>query len=121
RDKRRESLWATGQLKLILPFALKLRGPDFNISLRTEDTDMRTMNDLFRAYGNFDVGGGVFSLCSEIKVRQGKIEGYVKPLFRDVNVYDDRQDREKSGLRKLYEGLGGGSRRLRQTPTGDAA
>ena len=66
------------------------------------------MNDLFRAYGNFDVAGGVFSLYSEIKVRQGKIEGYVKPLFGDVNVYDERQDHEKSVFRKLYEGLVGG-------------
>src|SRR5262249_34830123 len=73
-----------------------------------ENTDMRTMKDLFRAYGNFDVTGGLFSLYSEIKVRQGNIEGYVKPLFRDVNVYDERQDREKSVFRKLYEGLVGG-------------
>jgi hypothetical protein len=66
------------------------------------------MNDLFRAYGNFDVTAGMFSFYSEIKVRQGKIEGYVKPLFRDMKVYDERQDREKSLFRKLYEGLVGG-------------
>ena len=66
------------------------------------------MNDLFRAYGNFDVAAGMFSLYSEIKVRQGKIEGYVKPFFRDIDVYDERQDREKNVFRKLYEGLVGG-------------
>ena len=32
----------------------------------------------------------------------------MKPLFRDMNVYDERQDREKSVFRKLYEGLVGG-------------
>jgi hypothetical protein len=62
------------------------------------------MNDLFRAYGNFDVVAGKFSLYSEIKIRQRKIDGYIKPLFRDMKVYDRRQDAEKSMFRRLYEG-----------------
>ena len=33
---------------------------------------------------------------------------YVKPLFRDMDAYDVRQDREKVSLCKLYEGLVGG-------------
>jgi hypothetical protein len=41
-------------------------------------------------------------------VSQGKIDGYVKPLFRDMDVYDERQDREKNVFRKMYEGLVGG-------------
>src|SRR5262249_37789121 len=51
---------------------------------------------------------GNFSMYSEIKIRQGKIDGYVKPLFSDMKVYDQRQDAEKSLFRKLYEGLIGG-------------
>lgn len=66
------------------------------------------MNDLFRAYGNFDVVKGAFSFYSDLTVRAGKIDGYVKPLFRDMDVYDRRQDRDKSIFRKLYEGLVGG-------------
>jgi len=45
---------------------------------------------------------------SEIKIRQGTIDGYVKPLFSDMKVYDRRQDAEKSTFRQLYEGLVGG-------------
>lgn len=69
---------------------------------------MRRMNNLFRAYGNFDVVKGVFSFYADITVRGGKINGYVKPLFRDMRVYDQRQDRDKSLFRKLYECLVGG-------------
>jgi hypothetical protein len=47
-------------------------------------------------------------MYSEIKMRHGKIDGYVKPLFRDMKVYDHRQDAEKNIFRKLYEGLVGG-------------
>ena len=108
RGQAKGKFMGNGPTQIDFAFRPETKGPDFNITLRTEDTDMRTMNDLFRAYGNFDVAGGVFSLYSEIKVRQGRVEGYVKPLFRDMDVYDERQDREKNVFRKLYEGLVGG-------------
>jgi hypothetical protein len=98
----------SGATQMEAAFRPEDKGPDFNLTLSIEDADMRRMNDLFRAYGNFDVVAGVFSFYSEIKVRQGKIDGYVKPLFRDMDVYDRRQDREKTLFRKLYEGLVGG-------------
>jgi hypothetical protein len=108
RGQAKGKFMGNGPTQIVFAFRPETKGPDFNIMVRIENTDMRTMNDLFRAYGNFDVVGGVFSLYSEITVRQGKIEGYVKPLFRDMDVYDERQDREKSVFRKLYEGLVGG-------------
>jgi hypothetical protein len=98
----------SGPTQLEIAFRPENKGPDFNLSLGIENTDMRKMNDLFRAYGKFDVVAGVFAFYSEITVRQGKISGYVKPLFHDMNVYDERQDREKNVFRKMYEGLVGG-------------
>jgi hypothetical protein len=63
------------------------------------------MNDLTRAFGRVDVTSGLFSFYSEIAVRQGTVEGYVKPLFKDVNVYSPNQDKSKNILQKLYEGI----------------
>jgi Domain of Unknown Function (DUF748) len=108
RGKARAKFMGSGPTQIEFAFRPENKGPDFNLTLAIDNTDMRTMNDLFRAYGNFDVVAGMFSFYSEIKVRQGKIDGYVKPLFRDMKVYDERQDREKSVFRKLYEGLVGG-------------
>ncbi len=98
----------SGPTRIEAAFRPESKGPDFNLSLSIEDTDMRRMNDLFRAYGNFDVVKGAFSFYSDLTVRAGKVDGYVKPLFRDMDVYDRRQDRDKSVFRKLYEGLVGG-------------
>lgn len=98
----------SGATKAQAAFRPETKGPDFDLTLAIEDTDMTKMNDLLRAYGNFDVVKGRFSMFSEITVRQGKIKGYVKPLFSDLDVYDQRQDKEKSMFRKLYEGLVGG-------------
>ena len=70
------------------------------------------MNDLLRAYGKFDVTAGAFSFFCELKVKNGAVDGYVKPLFREMKVYDARQDAEKSLFKKLYEKLVGGVAKL---------
>jgi hypothetical protein len=93
-------------------FRPEVRGPDFDLRVRIDDTDLTRMNDLLRAYGNFDVVAGAFSLYAELSVKNRMIGGYVKPLFRDLDVYDKRQDKEKSAFRKLYEGLVGGVSKL---------
>jgi hypothetical protein len=38
-------------------------------------------------------------------VREGRIEGYVKPLFEDVNVYTREQDGKKGVFKRLWEGI----------------
>jgi len=122
RGRAQAKFMGSGPTQLEIAFRPETQGPDFNLIASIENTDMRKMNDLFRAYGNFDVVGGVFSLYSEIKVRQGKIDGYVKPLFHEMDVYDQRQDREKNLFRKLYEGLVGGiSSLLRNEPREEVA
>jgi len=62
---------------------------DFDIALRIDDTDMRALNDLWRAYGKFDVARGRFSLYSELAVTRGEMDGYVKPIFADVAIPAD--------------------------------
>jgi hypothetical protein len=112
----------SGPSKIELAFRPENKGPDLDLTVSITDTDMVKMNDLFRAYGNFDVVAGKFSFFSEIKIRQGQIDGYVKPLFREMQVYDRRQDKEKSMFRKLYEALVGGvSGLLKNTPRKEVA
>lgn len=74
------------------------------------------------AYGNFDVTAGLFSLYSELRVKNGRVEGYIKPRFKDMKVYDARQDKEKNLFHKLYEGLVGGvAKLLENTPRDEVA
>jgi len=97
-------------------------GPDFDLAVEIEETDLRTMNDLLRAHGNFDVTGGRFSMYAEISVKDRRMSGYVKPLFQDMTVYDAKQDRDKTALRKVYEGVVGGvSRVLQNRPREEVA
>lgn len=78
--------------------------PDFELKVRVANTRIRSMNNLLRAYGNFDVVKGLFSCYSELNFNDGKIRGYIKPLFRNLDVYDKEQDRDKDVLDKMREG-----------------
>jgi hypothetical protein len=103
-------------------FRPETSGPDFDVDVRIDDTQLATMNDLLRAYGKFDVKGGSFSFYSQLRVKNGQIAGYVKPLFRDMDVYDPEQDRHKSVARKMYERVVGGvAKLLENTPRDEVA
>lgn len=89
-------------------FRPEKNGADFDLDLKIENARLPSMNDLLRAYGNVDVVAGTFSLYSEISVEENRIDGYIKPLLEDVDVYDQRQDKEEGIFKKMYEGLVGG-------------
>jgi hypothetical protein len=93
----------SGPTKATAHFRPEVDGPDFDLRLAVESTDLRTMNDMLRAHGKFDVVAGAFSLYSELAVKNAQIRGWVKPLFKDVQAYDPAQDRDKSAMKKLYE------------------
>jgi hypothetical protein len=95
----------TGATSARASYRAEKSGPDFDLDLKIEGTQMTSMNDIWRAYGKFDVVGGSLSIYSQIRVKDAKIDGYIKPLFKDVNVYDPEQDKEKPFFKKLYEGI----------------
>ncbi len=95
----------SGATAMTATFRPEAQGPDFDVEIKIEGTDMTTMNDFLRAHGGFDVVAGEFSFYSDLHVKDGRIQGYVKPLFRDVRAYVPEQDRDKSFGRKLYERL----------------
>lgn len=118
----RGKFMGSGATVMNATFRPEKNGPDFDLAVRIDDTDMRTMNDLLRAYGKFDVVSGLFSFYSELSVKNREINGYVKPLFRDLKAYDKRQDQDKSAFRKLYEKLVGGvSKLLENRPRDEVA
>jgi hypothetical protein len=84
-------------------FRANPKGPDLDADIRIENTDMTKMNPLLRAHGGFDVVSGVFTFYSEIKLKDGYVNGYVKPLFKDLVAYSAAQDREKSLVQKVKE------------------
>ena len=102
----------SGATAATVNFRPQQNGADLDLQLKMQDTQMAALNDLLRAYGNFDVSAGVFSLVSELQIKNQTITGYVKPFFRDMQVYDERKDRKRSLVHKAYEILVGGAAKL---------
>jgi len=97
-------------------------GADVDLKVSVEDTEMASMNDVVRAYGKFGVSQGQFSLFSELKVTDGNITGYVKPLFRDVEVGGDQPGEPKTFGQKVRESLIGVlAKILKNHPRGEVA
>jgi hypothetical protein len=93
----------SGASRATATFRPENKGPDFDLVAAIEHTDMKTMNDIFRAYGKFDVAQGDFSFYSELHVKQGALSGYMKPLFADVRI--GAPGEKKSIGKKVYEAV----------------
>ncbi len=118
----RARFMGSGETRLQATVAPRPGGADMDLSARIEDTDMTRMNDLVRAYGGFDVAAGALSVYSEVQVKNGAITGYVKPLFRDVQVGVEGGEESKTLGRRLYEGVvSAASKILKNRPRGEVA
>jgi hypothetical protein len=108
----------TGDTVITGTFRPETKNPDFDVNIAIENTQMPSMSDLFRAYGNFDIKSGLFSFYSEVKVKNNMVTGYVKPLFKNMKVYDRSQYKKEEGvLHKAYVGLiNGASKLLKNRP-----
>jgi hypothetical protein len=57
-----------------------------------------------------------------MRVKNGAVRGYVKPLFKEMDLYDPPHDQEKYLFQKIYEGLVGGvSQLLENVPRREVA
>ena len=104
-------------------FRPEVKSPDFDVAIRIWKTKVTSMNNLLRAHGaGLDVASGFFSVFCEIKVKNGAVDGYLKPLFKDVNAYDPAQDKDKGLLKKIFEKtVNAASKVLKNTPRGEVA
>jgi hypothetical protein len=89
-------------------FRPETQGPDFALAASIEHTKMPALNPLLRAYGKLDVVGGFSSVYTEMRVQNRAVQGYVKPLIRELDVYDTQQDQAKGLFQQLYEAAAGG-------------
>jgi hypothetical protein len=76
--------------------------PTFQLALRLLGLDVTKTNPLAQAYGDFDFERGWFDLVIELDVKQGAVEGYVKPLFRNLVVFSPRRDVADGNVLKLF-------------------
>jgi hypothetical protein len=77
------------------PFSYR---PSFQLAARMLDLDVTKTNALSLAYGKFDFEKGSLDLVVELNSKEGRVEGYVKPIYRDVQVIDVVKDVRNTGV-----------------------
>jgi hypothetical protein len=61
--------------------------PTFQMAVRLLGLDVSTLNDLSLTYGKFTFKGGFLDLVLEAQANAGQLQGYVKPLFRNLQMF----------------------------------
>jgi len=95
-----------GRLRVALDANPLAPAPDFAVAARLEGMDLREVNDFFGAYGSFDVERGKLSVYTELDARDGRFQGYVRPVIEKLDVVD-ADEPDESALSLAWEGLVG--------------
>lgn len=93
-----------GTLRLNMKLNPLAEVPTFDLDAALENTDLTQVNDFFVAYAKADISQGTFGLYTEVAAKDGRFNGYVKPLLNDVKVLG-AEDRDDNILRKAWEAL----------------
>ncbi|WP_136515167.1 DUF748 domain-containing protein [Geomonas edaphica] len=112
RAKLSGRFMGSGVTEATAAFRPEDKGPDLDLYVKITGTQLVSLNDLLRTYGDFDVTAGTFSLVTELHVKNNRVNGYIKPFFKDMKVYDRRQDKNKGFFHQVYEMLVGGIAKL---------
>jgi hypothetical protein len=106
----RGKFMGTGDTNIAGDFLASGQGPAFNLKVALQNTDLPSMNDLLRAFGRFDVAAGQLTVYSQVAIKDGNIDGYVKPMFANLKVYDYQKDKGTGLLHQAKElAIGGAS------------
>jgi hypothetical protein len=83
-----------GKLDLEMDINVLKKIPDLDMDLKFEKINMPALNDFFVAYSKVDVEEGSFSLYSEMTIDNGNINGYVKPIARNIKLVNWEEDKQ---------------------------
>jgi uncharacterized protein involved in outer membrane biogenesis len=91
-----------GKLKIALRLDPVARQPHFALNFELREQQLPPLNSFLLAYADADVSRGTFELFSEINAEDGAYDGYVKPLFRDLE-FKNVSDEDKNVAERLKE------------------
>jgi len=96
------SAMESGVIDLKAEMNYLLEPPNFDIDLEIEQLNLVRFNEFFEAYANLGLKSGTLNFYSEAAARNGQIEGYVKPLIKNLEIADT--DSTDGLIKKLYKG-----------------
>jgi len=79
------------------------RVPDMEMKAKLEGVDLPAFNSYFRAFAAIDVEKGSFDGYTEFSVKDGRVQGYVKPIARNIELID--LSKSTNPIKLLWESI----------------
>ncbi len=81
--------------------------PNFDLKLRLLNLEATRMKDFVRAYTLFDPKSGTLDVVIEANAKAGKVDGYVKPLFHNLELLSlKKADKDLNPLHLATDAIG---------------
>jgi hypothetical protein len=74
----------------------------FDLAARMQTVPLTKLNEFVEAYGKFSFEKGTLSVTSELAASNGKLTGYIKPLFDDIAIIN-LSDAKTNPLKLAWE------------------
>lgn len=88
--------------------------PRFDVDAAMEGVDLVALNEFLRAYAKVDVKKGTLDFYTEMAAADGRFKGYVKPLVKDLDILDLKDDL-KNPVKLFWESFVAGVMKLFKT------
>ncbi|PZE18114.1 hypothetical protein DNU06_05720 [Putridiphycobacter roseus] len=113
----KSAIYKDGRLEISGKMDILKEVPDMDLDGLIENVNLTALNDFTEAYAAFDFEKGVFSMATEIAMKDGEILGYVKPILEDVSVFESKE--QGKWLNKFWQAFLGVSVELTENQRND--
>ncbi|QCZ95010.1 DUF748 domain-containing protein [Salinimonas iocasae] len=93
-----------GTLTIAASLNPSTKKPTFDMDVQANDVALVNFENLLDTYAPFDLEAGTLELALEIASDDGYVEGYIKPILKDVTVFSWKGDIEEDND-GFFEGM----------------
>lgn len=86
-----------GELAIDVRLNPRAKKPTFDLNAKLMKLDLTKLNPFFKKYAKLDFEKGRADIVAQLAANEGKMKGYVKPLFRGLEVFSWKKDVEQEG------------------------
>ncbi|GAA4410659.1 DUF748 domain-containing protein [Nibrella viscosa] len=79
--------------------------PDFKYNLKLDNLQLIKLNKIVRSYANLDFEAGTVSVLSEMAMYDGKMQGYFKPLTKNMKIFKLKEPGENRTVGRFFTEL----------------
>lgn len=95
---------------------------DFHYNIRVTHIQLVRANALARAYTGLDFADGTGDFTMELQAKNGDLEGYAEPVFKNLKMFSwkkDVEEEKKGPIKLLYEAAAQGVVSILKNPSDD--